>query len=67
MPLYAFLACFSRNYARDCFKRLEEISHTYSAIIKCYQFIILYWLHTEPFVDPKPDESMADFIRNWIR
>ena len=67
MPLYAFLACFSRSYARGCFKRLEEISHAYSAIIKCYQFIILYWLHTDPFADPKPDDSMADFIRNWMR
>jgi hypothetical protein len=67
IPLYAFLACFSRNYSRDCFKRLEEIGHAYSAIIKCYQFIILYWLHTDIFTDPKPDQSMADFIRSWMR
>lgn len=67
MPLYAFFACYSRNYSRDCFKRLDKISGAYSAIIKCYQFIILYWLHTEPFADPKPDESMASFIQTWMR
>ncbi|KAF3391707.1 hypothetical protein F1880_007966 [Penicillium rolfsii] len=66
-PLYAFLACYSRNYTRDCFKPLEQISHAYSAVIKCYQFIILYWLHTGPFANPKPDDSMANFIRTWMQ
>ena len=42
VPLYAFLACYSRNYTRDCFKPLKQISYAYSAVIKCYQFIILY-------------------------
>ena len=66
IPLYAFLACFSRNYSHDCFKPLDQISHSYSAIIKYYQFLILYWLHTDIFVDPKPDQSMVGHIRSWM-
>lgn len=67
VPLYAFLACFSRNYSHDCFKTLSLIGHSYSAIIKSHQFILLHWLHTEPFTIPeRQPESMAVFIRNWM-
>ncbi|KAL3412624.1 telomere-associated RecQ helicase [Aspergillus fumigatus] len=67
VPLYAFLACFSRNYSQDCFKTISLIGHSYSAIIKSHQFILLHWLHTEPFSIPeRQPESMAVFIRNWM-
>jgi hypothetical protein len=42
VPLYAFLACFSRNYSHDYFKSISLISHSYSAIIKSHQFILLH-------------------------
>ena len=66
IPLYAFLACYSRNYLKDCFKPLEQISHAYLAIIKSHQFVFLYWLHTVKYAEPSQDEPMATFIRNWM-
>lgn len=68
IPLYAFLACYSRDYSRDCFKPLEQISHSYSAIIKSHQLTVLYWLHTIKFATASElDSSMALFIRDWMR
>lgn len=66
IPLFAFLACYSRNYIRDCFKPLEQISHAYSAMIKGHQFVFLYWLHTVKFATPTQDESMASVVRHWM-
>jgi hypothetical protein len=67
VPLYAFLACFSRNYSHDCFKSISLIGHSYSAIIKSHQFILLHWIHTSPFAIPESQpESMAVFIQNWM-
>lgn len=66
IPLFAFLACYSRNYIRDCFKPLEQISHAYSAIIKGHQFVFLYWLHTVKFATPIQGESIASFVRDWM-
>ncbi|CAI7640744.1 unnamed protein product [Penicillium pancosmium] len=68
IPLYAFLACYSRDYSRDCFKPLEQICHSYSAIIKSHQLTVLYWLHTVKFtMVSESDGSMALFIRDWMR
>ena len=66
IPLYAFLACFSRNYKRDCFKPVAQITQAYSATIKCYQFIILYWLHTDIFASSDINISMASYTRSWM-
>ena len=66
IPLYAFLACYSRNYTHDCFKPLEQITLAYSAIIKGHQFVFLYWLHTVQFATPTQGESMATFIKGWM-
>lgn len=68
VPLYAFRACFSRNYSYDHFKPLDQISHSFSAIIKCHQFIFLYWLHSDPYSESaeSPNEPMVIFIRKWM-
>jgi hypothetical protein len=65
-PLYAFLACFSRNYTRDCFKPLTQISGAYSAMIRSFQLIILYWIHTDLYSNNNIEISMAKLVKQWM-
>lgn len=61
-PLYAFLACYSRDYAKGCFKWINVISHIYSAIIKTFQFILLNYTHQ----NLSPDQPMAKEITAFM-
>lgn len=64
-PLHAFLACYSRDYSRDCFKYIGVISQSYSAIIKSYQFLFLEWFYIEIYNDTSSTE-IAPWIQDWM-
>lgn len=44
-PIYAFLACYSRDYQRGCFKSGGVITQIYSAFIYCSQLIIVDYIY----------------------
>ncbi|KAL3428545.1 hypothetical protein BDV09DRAFT_201535, partial [Aspergillus tetrazonus] len=64
-PLYAFTACFARNYARDCFKYVGVISQAYSALIRCHQYVYLAWFHAE--IDTDDQDGQVSQVRDWMR
>lgn len=61
-PLYAFLACYSRDYAKGCFKFIGVISQVYSAVIKTFQFLFLDYTHQ----NISPNQLMAREITAFM-
>lgn len=70
-PIYAFLACYSRDYQRGCFKPVGVITQIYSAFLYCSQLITLDYIYQEFDHDQEePAMDFADylhiFMKKWI-
>ena len=70
-PIYAFLACYSRDYQRGCFKPVGVITQIYSAFIYCSQLMIVDYIYQQFDHDQEePDMDFAaylhDFMKKWV-